>query len=224
MAINYRPFYPEDTAELIRVLMSVRPTIFRVQKKAVYRALIQEVLKAENVYGLVAEEEGKLVGFITAATNWRNFKRGFAFAHPYIIILILFRILRSLFRGWFKNEIPRSHGLDAAAPIKNPAIIECLPADYNSGERSDDVAHIIQSGVDSSHRGKGLGTGLHAAMQKYLSAQGISRIECQIDEGNIGSVIMHERTGWTMVKIPTGYFGYVFIGKGKDAQHAFGKD
>jgi len=209
MGITYRPFIINDEIELVDLFMRVRPTIFRLQERKVYQALIHEILKSNGTaFGIVAVEDNKFVGFITAAIDWPRFKVSFVMKYPKVGLLLLRKRIRNILK------------LDHKAVQENrdkdfPKSVNPFPNKVEEGGSKKGIAYIIQSGVDPAHRSKGIGTGVHAAIQKFLATQGIKRIECHIDEGNIASVVMHERTNWTMFKNETGYFGYVYISEEK---------
>jgi ribosomal protein S18 acetylase RimI-like enzyme len=203
MEVTYRPISPEDKSPLIEVFMRVHPSIFRLNDRLVYKAFINEILCSKNAYGLVAVSNGELAGFITAAINWPRFKKIFILKHPFIGFLILLQNISTVIHAVLERRFGNK-------PI-SPSSDLLLHQNKEEGGSKEGIAYIIQSGVDPAHRSKGIGTGLHASMQKYLAMEGIKRIECHIDEGNIASVIMHERTHWTMFKNPTGYFGYVHL-------------
>ncbi len=207
MEVNYRPLLPSDTCALIEVFMRVRPRIFRLNSRLVYRALIDEILHSKNAFGLVAVNGGELAGFITAAVDWPHFKRLFILKHPLVGLSVLLQAVSRFRIGKISKSASRAASPGAAAHQRAAGAAGAAAA--GEGGNKKGIAYIIQSGVDPAHRSQGIGTGLHAAMQAYLAAQGIKRIECHIDAGNTASVIMHERTHWTMLKNPTGYFGYV---------------
>lgn len=137
---------------------------------AFYDALIRSPLG----FGLVAEQEGRLVGFTMGVVNWRRFYREFLRRHLRMAVAVF---LSSLRRGRWRRLLDTSRYATSGD----------LPP-----------AELISIALEAEARGLGVGAELVRRLLDEFAARKVEAVRVTAGGSNLKAQQLYERTGFRL--------------------------
>ncbi|MBC7223703.1 MAG: GNAT family N-acetyltransferase [Anaerolineae bacterium] len=185
--MEIRPLQPEDARDAAALhYQGQRHTFLGQMGVPFLTALYRELAVSPWGFGVVAVEEGEIVGVATAAWNTGR----------------LFRDL--LLRRW-----RRLLGPALAAVVRRPSLLwkalETLSYPWKLGAAGRGSVELLFLGVDEAWRGRGIGGRLIAARVEECRRRGYAAVHCLVDVENEISTQMHLRRGFGPEKTITLY-------------------
>ena len=151
------------------------PTLGLNVLKTIYKGL----LKDKESFGYVAEENGKVIGFVTGSENTKN-----------------------LFKKVIKQEFTPLSYYTLLALIKKPCLIKNLiqTFQYNEKVKTDANAELISIAIKEEHRGKDLGKSLTKILINDFKKRNINKIKVTVNKSNIGANKFYQRIGFKHIE------------------------
>ncbi len=209
MPVYCRLMTLEDMPTLLNLFVRVRASIARVSTKVVYKAILSESIRAKNVLCLVAVLNNAIVGYVLAVKNWSRFKITFPLKHPAVGFSVIKERLKV---RKVRAETAQPKRIDQnALDVPSPSTSEIKDNEPRWEDNIATFAKVIHIGVDESARSQGVGSALYAALVRYLAQENFRLLGALIDEGNLPSVRLHMRMGWTVTKRADGFFAFIKI-------------
>jgi ribosomal protein S18 acetylase RimI-like enzyme len=137
-------------------------------------AFYEALIRSPSGFALVAEREGRLVGFASGVADWRRFFREFLRGHPWLFAV---SALRSLRAGRWRRLLETSRY--AAAPQ--------LPQ-----------AELVSVAVDPDLRGAGVGAELVQRTLAEFAARGVPTVRVTAGVGNAPANRLYQRAGFRL--------------------------
>lgn len=149
------------------------PTLGLGVLNSIYRGL----LKDEESFGYVAEENGGVIGFVTGS-----------------------EITKGLFKKIIKQEFFALSYHTILALIKNPFLIKNLiqTFKYNEKAKEDTNAELVSIAIKKEHRGKDLGKKLTEALVADFKKRDIKKIKVTVNQSNVGANKFYQKTGFKL--------------------------
>lgn len=142
---------------------------------------------------VVAEAEGRLIGYVITHIGGPFYFRAFLQRHPLVAGKLLWK-------RWARRWHKRGRTLAQARATNSAKLL--LPFVKTSGlQRAWDepgmhIARVQHIGVHPEQRGSGVGRQLYQQLFVSLRRYGVTRVDANIDLANSASLWLHERTGW----------------------------
>lgn len=129
--------------------------------------------------GFVAEENGRVIGFVLGSTSPRALKRDVVSRHPLAAAVAV-----------------------SAGAITHPRAIGWLMKSAggpDEGSYDSNAPELTYLGVAAEARGHGVGRQLVNAFTEALRARNVESYELSVDEDNASAISFYQRTGFTEV-------------------------
>ena len=164
--ITIRLIAKSDLEGFLGLLDEFNPRIAGLRSRLAYKAVFEDSLGTDNVLIIVAEHEGRLVGFTYTVIDWKRYKRRFIVRHPFVAFVAIYR------RVGDKLAALRAARRDAAKDpeVKNGYWIESSP----------EIAHVFYTGVSADFRRRGIASSIARFRLDLLKKRGIKRVDTML--------------------------------------------
>ncbi len=193
--IQFRTPAPTDVETLSRLMEQHSITMAGLSGKSFLHAVVADATTGERVNIVLADSDGRIVGWSIALINPRSYWKSFLFFHPILGARVICRRVR--FRLAAYREIPGAANLDSD-PFGETQWLQRSTVMW--GSSCDSVAKHIDITVCSPLRNSGIGCQLQQAHLESLRACGVKRVDAVISKGNVPSVKFHIKLGWSLVR------------------------
>ena len=205
--VSYRLLATGDEREVLDLIRSELPPVFRVHGDRVYAAVIDDALASRDIMIALASKDGRLVGFSIIAWNWRRLKLLFALRHPIVGAAIAWSTLRlRVFGRRNKGNRDNTKRNRPRATTRGEGPGE--PSWADGGPR---VAKLVHTAVIPEYRRQGIAHGLKAFYVDVLRTRGFRRVDARINHANVASIAMQQRSGWVVQDDAHAVFAYLVI-------------
>jgi GNAT superfamily N-acetyltransferase len=210
--IECRPIQKEDSASLLELLLSMRPTVARLSNPAVYRAIAYDAPRDPLLFVVVACLQGRVIGYMLAMRNWRRFWRRFFLRHPGVAIQVAWPRIQKQRQRKRRAAAAARQGRSPAPRVdpitQDPSLLERYkpPGCRKWEEDSPEIVKGVHVGVAEAFRGRGVGGQIYRTLFVWLEQSGVKRFDGNVDAGNTPSIRMHIGKGWMIARHKDGYF------------------
>lgn len=168
-------------------------TIAGFRSRASYRSLCRDALVDPRAVVVVAESDGRLVGYGVGFIDWARYRRSYARRHPVHALLMLGDRLLATVRKKERGDL-RSP-TDLPAP---PGVRPAGASGRSWRDSSPKIAKFADIFVIGRSRGRGIGPRLVGALFAELARRGATRVDCRTDIRNAATLRMNEKVGLKM--------------------------
>jgi hypothetical protein len=189
--VLYRRILPADVEGVTALLSMFGEPLAGSMHPAVHRAVCRDAANGRGVRIVIAECDGRLGGLALALVDGKRYWRRFALRHPLLALRIAAARL-SRRRSGAKNPRAGSDVGDVEELAEKTLAERCW---RQSGAR---IAKMLFVGILPDFRGKCLGRVLAMTCVSSLLADGIERVDGTISRGNVASVNLARKAGWSL--------------------------
>jgi len=169
--------------------------------KPVYRAICTDALRRPSVLVVTASSGRLVAGAAIAIVDWSAYWRTFPWRHPLAALCVATRRLRRHLR-W-----PHKQTRVGRTPGYGEQLHDLVGTDNTNllwRDSSPSIAKIVYIVTRSDMRNRGVGRSLYYFLFRELQAQGVTRVDANIDGDNLPSIKMHAHAGWTLHRTHSG--------------------
>lgn len=193
--IECSPITERDIYQVTKLLQSMRFHIGGARANYVQlRQLCEDAVSGNgDMFMSVARgNQNKILGVVLGAKNyhsyWQKFYLKNALFVPRVIVSQLYRKFWKSARKKKFHDLNQTE-LEKEIEFRNQSVWQ---------EQGEDIVHIVLIIIDSRHRHKKIGRTLYNAFTKDLKKAGIRKVIARIGYRNTGSIILHQKSGWTV--------------------------
>jgi ribosomal protein S18 acetylase RimI-like enzyme len=184
--VTIRSVQKGDWPALRRLLGEFKPRIAALRSWITYRAVFTDAFSTRHIVIIVAEADGKLVGFSVTAIDWKRYQHQFPLRHPFVAALSAAKKLTDGLRVWLRG--------DSRAGEDDHEVSDSDEKSW--GDSSPHIAKVIYTGVTGDYRNRGVASDLARYRIELLRKIGVRRVDALVSPRNAPAIRLNEKLGY----------------------------
>jgi ribosomal protein S18 acetylase RimI-like enzyme len=173
----------------------------------------------------VSETQGQIVGYVVAITGGKSYWSVFACRYPLVAAQIILKRAQKRLHRVYRHTVDtlcvdHRHFQESAVQATDRPQLRSDADSFSSGipsryfnrsweDEGPGVAKILHVGVHPEARGHGVGQALYRCLFDNLRLKGIARVDATINWDNTSSILLHQRSGWTLIPAAGHWFATI---------------
>lgn len=188
----YRLLEQDDLPKILHLMEEFRPSIVGLRSRALYAAVCRQALRDDRLVFIVAETQGKLIGFSIAIIDRNQFWISLLPKHPLLSVRIVFKMFLRLIGVGKSARVPEPNELQMIKEYIAPT-----PSGRSWwGDSSPLIAKGLYMAVSKKHRGRGIGRELLRSRNKVSVERGVRRFDGITQTYNISQIHLFHSEGF----------------------------